>query len=174
MWCSHSVVSLCDPLDFKPTRLPVHRDSPGKNTGMDWHDLLQGIFPTQELNWHLLCLLLYKQILYPKSHQGTQSLLQLSPFYRQENRLREIKLLAQGQNLNPGSPTPGFPGGSLVKNPPATAGDIKRHGLIPESGRSPGWGHGSPLQYSCLENPVDRGTWWATVHWVVLSQTQVK
>ena len=58
----------------------------------------------------------------------------------------------------------GFPGGSVVKNPPANAGDS---GLIPSrkgSGRSPGEGNGNPLQYSCLENPMDRGVWWATVH----------
>ena len=47
----------------------------------------------------------------------------------------------------------GFPGGSVVKNPPANAGDIRDVGLIPGSGRSPGGGHGNPLQYSCLENP---------------------
>ena len=55
----------------------------------------------------------------------------------------------------------GFPGGSVVKNPSANAGDM---GSIPESGRSLGEGHGNPLQYSCLENPMDRGAWWATVH----------
>ena len=54
-----------------------------------------------------------------------------------------------------------FPDGSVVKNPPANAGDA---GLIPALGRSPGEGHGSPLQYSCLENPMDRGAWWAKVH----------
>ena len=64
----------------------------------------------------------------------------------------------------------GFPGGSVVKNPPANAGDA---GLIPGSGRSPGGGHGNPLQYSCLENPSDRGAWRATVHVVVKSQTQL-
>ena len=57
----------------------------------------------------------------------------------------------------------GFPGGSVVKNPPANAGDT---GSILESGRSPGEGNGNPLQYSCLENSMDRGTWWATVHGV--------
>ena len=57
----------------------------------------------------------------------------------------------------------GFPGGSVVKNLPANAGDM---GLIPGSGRSPGEGNGNPLQYSCLENPMDRGAWWATVHGV--------
>ena len=49
-----------------------------------------------------------------------------------------------------------------VKNLPANAGDIRNAGLIPGSGISPGGGHGSPFQYSCLENPMDRGAWWAT------------
>ena len=57
----------------------------------------------------------------------------------------------------------GFPGGSVVKNPPANAGDV---GSIPVSGRSPGEGNGNPLQYSCLENPMDRGALQATVHGV--------
>ena len=54
----------------------------------------------------------------------------------------------------------------MVKNPPANSGDIGDAGLIPGSGRSPGEGHGNPLQSSCLENPMDRGAWWATVHGV--------
>ena len=54
----------------------------------------------------------------------------------------------------------GFPRGSVVKNPSASIGDV---GWIPGSGRSPGGGNGNPLQYSCLENPMDRGAWWATV-----------
>ena len=45
--------------------------------------------------------------------------------------------------------------------------------MIPGSGRSPGEGHGNPLQYSCLENPIDRGAWWATVHGATKSQTQL-
>ena len=56
-----------------------------------------------------------------------------------------------------------FLGDSVVKNPPANA---REAGLIPGSGRSPGEGNGNPLQYSCLENPVDRGAWRATVHGV--------
>ena len=56
-----------------------------------------------------------------------------------------------------------FPGGSLVKNPPANAGDV---GSLPCSGRSHGEGYGYPLQYSCLGNPMDRGAWQATVHGV--------
>ena len=54
----------------------------------------------------------------------------------------------------------------VVKNPLANAGDIKVMSSIPGSGRSPGGEHGNPLQYSCLENPTDRGVWWATVHGV--------
>ena len=59
----------------------------------------------------------------------------------------------------------------VVKNLPANAGDTRDAGSIPGSGRSPGGEHGNPLQYSCLENPIDRGTWWATVHGVAKSQT---
>ena len=55
----------------------------------------------------------------------------------------------------------GFPGGSEGKEFARDAGDL---GLIPGLGRSPGGGHGSPLQYFCLENPMHRGAWWATVH----------
>ena len=49
----------------------------------------------------------------------------------------------------------------VVKNPPANAGNIRDMGSTPGSGRSSGGGHGNPLQYSCLENPTDRGPWWA-------------
>ena len=55
----------------------------------------------------------------------------------------------------------GFPGNSVVKNLPANVGDTS---LMPESGRYPGEGNGNSLQYCCLGNPRDRGTWWATVH----------
>ena len=51
----------------------------------------------------------------------------------------------------------------LVKNPPA-GGDLRDTDWIPGSGRFPGGGHGNPLQYSCLENPMDKGTWWARFH----------
>ena len=54
----------------------------------------------------------------------------------------------------------GFPGGSVVNNMPANAGDL---GLISGSGRSSGEGNGNPLQYSCPENPINKGAWWATV-----------
>ena len=62
----------------------------------------------------------------------------------------------------------------VVKNLPVNAGDIRDVGSIPGLGRSPGEGHSNPLQYSCLENPMDRGAWRATVHRVAKSQTQLK
>ena len=55
----------------------------------------------------------------------------------------------------------------VVKNPLANAGDIRDVGLIPGLGRSPGGGYGNLVQYSCLDNPMDRGVWWATIHRVV-------
>ena len=65
----------------------------------------------------------------------------------------------------------GFPGGSMVKNPPANAGDTGDSGSVTGLGRSPGVGNGNPLQYSCLENSMDIGAWWPTVHGVAKSQT---
>ena len=67
-------------------------------------------------------------------------------------------------------PHRGLPSGSVVENPPANSGDL---GSIPGSGRSPGEGHGDPLQYSCLENPLDGGAWWATVLRVAKSRTRL-
>ena len=66
--------------------------------------------------------------------------------------------------------TSGFPGGSVSKESTCNAGDL---GSIPALGRSPGGGHGNPLQYSCLENPMDRGAWWATVYRVTKNRTQL-
>ena len=66
--------------------------------------------------------------------------------------------------------TLGFPGGSEDKAPACNAGDP---GSIPGLGRSPGEGNGNPLQYSCLENPMERGAWRATVHGVAKSRTQL-
>jgi len=61
----------------------------------------------------------------------------------------------------------GFPGGTVVKNLPADAGDAKDLGSVPGSGISAGGGHDNPLQHSCLENPMDGGDWWASVHAVI-------
>ena len=62
----------------------------------------------------------------------------------------------------------------MVKNLPASAGDIRDRSLFSGSGRSPGEGNGNPLLYSCLEKPMDREAWWATVNGVVKSWTQLK
>ena len=62
---------------------------------------------------------------------------------------------------------------AVVKNPPVSAGSIRDSGSIPGLGRSPGGRHGNPLQYSCLENPMERGAWWATVHRLTKSRTQL-
>ena len=61
----------------------------------------------------------------------------------------------------------------VVKNTPTNAGDIRDAGSIPGLGRSPRGGHGNPLQYYCLENPMDRGAWGTTVHGVAKSQTRL-
>ena len=66
-------------------------------------------------------------------------------------------------------PSLGFPSGSDSKE---TADNVEDCGLIPKLGRSPGEGQGNPLQYSCLENSMDRGAWWAPVHGVAKSQTE--
>ena len=65
----------------------------------------------------------------------------------------------------------GFPDGSVEKNQPTNAGDAGDPGWIPESGRFPGEGSGNPLQYSSLENPMDRRAWWDTVHGIQKSWT---
>ena len=62
----------------------------------------------------------------------------------------------------------------VIKNLGTTAGHVRDAGLIPRSGRSPGGEHGNPFQFSCLENPMDRGAWWAMVHRVSKSQIQLK
>ena len=67
----------------------------------------------------------------------------------------------------------GFPGGSIVKNPPANAGDVGDVGSIPGSRRSLGVENDNPLQYSCLENSTDKGAWQATVHGVAKSRTRL-
>ena len=67
----------------------------------------------------------------------------------------------------------GFPRDGSGKEPPANAGDTGDAGLITGSGRSPGGGCGNPLQCSCLENSMEKGAWWATVHGIAESQTKL-
>ena len=66
-----------------------------------------------------------------------------------------------------------FPGGAVVKNQPSDAEDARDMGSVPGLERSPGVGSGNPLQYSCLGNSMDSGTWWVTVHGFTKSQTQL-
>ena len=110
-------------------------NSPGQNTGVGSLSLLQGIFPTQGWNPGLLhC----RCILYQLSHRGSPRILEWVTY-------------------------PISSGSSRPRNGTGHPRQFRRHkrcGL----GRSPGGGHGSPLQYSCLDNPRDRGAWWATIH----------
>ena len=69
--------------------------------------------------------------------------------------------------------TLGFPGGSVVKESACSAGDTEDAGSIPGSARSPGGGNANPLQYSCLENFMNRGAWWSTAHGVANSSTRM-
>ena len=82
-------------------------------------------------------------------------------------------LICGDSNWPVNSDHPGFPGGTVIKSLPADAGDARDVGSIPVLGRSPGVGNGKPLQYSCLGNPIDRRAWWAAVHGVPKSQTQL-
>ena len=70
--------------------------------------------------------------------------------------------------------TEGFPGALVVKSASASAGDARDLGSLRGSGRSPGEGHSNPRQYSCLENPMGRGAWGATVHRAAQSRTRLK
>ena len=67
----------------------------------------------------------------------------------------------------------GFPGGTVIKNLPVNARDAGEAVSIPGLERSPGVGNGNPLQYCCLDNPMDRGAWWVTVHGVAKSWTRL-
>ena len=67
----------------------------------------------------------------------------------------------------------GCPSSIVIKNPPANAGDVRDADSVSGSARSPGGGNGNSLQYSCLENPMDRGAWWATVLGAAKSQTRL-
>ena len=139
-------------LEIVGTSLVLHLSHQGspKCTGMGSLSLLQEIFPTQKSNPGLQhC----RAILY---------------------QLNYHQFLAWEDPLEKGIPTPvfsGFPGGSNDEESPCNAGDL---GLITGLGRFPGEGFGIPLQYSCLENPSDRGAWGATAQRVAQNQKQLK
>ena len=129
-------------------------NSPGQNTGVGSLSLFQGIFPTQGLNPGLRhC----RWTVYQLSHREA-----LLYYWRLPNTPFICEALVS---------VPGLPGDSGVKNPPSNAGVA---GSIPGSGRSPRGGNGNPLQYACLENPMNRGAWWATVHRVTKSRIWLK
>ena len=82
-------------------------------------------------------------------------------------------MLQVARKITPSFFTGAFQLALVVKNPLANAGDARDLGSIPGSERPPEIGNGTPLQYSCLENPMDRGTWWATVHGAAKSSIQL-
>ena len=144
-----SCPTLCDPRDGT-TRLPRPWDSPGKNTGVCCHFLLQCMKVKSESEVAQSCPTLSDPL--NAAYQAPPSM----GFSRQE--------------YWSGVPLPSPQVALVVKNSPANAGDTGDAGWIPESGRSPGGANSSPLQCSCLENPMDRGAWWAMVHGVAKSQ----
>ena len=136
---TQSCLTLCKPVDCRPPVSSVRGDSPGKNTGVGCHALLQGIFPTQGSNTGLThC----REILYRLSYEG-------SPTYHVWETISSLVCLKLG-----------FPHASVLKNSPANAGD---QGSMLGLGRPLGERNGNLFQYSCLENPMDRGTWCVTV-----------
>ena len=146
-------------MDCKPSRFLHPWDFPGKNTGVGYHFLLQ-IFQIQQPN---LDSLQCRRILQSSEPPGKPAFLRhsncvVSMLNGTEIQKRGHKMYMHGV----------FPGGSDGIESTCNAGDS---GLIPRLGRSPGEGNGNPLQYSCLENPMDRGGWPATVHRVTKSQT---
>ena len=128
------------PHRWQPTRLHCPWDSPGKNTGVGCHFLLQ-------------CVKVKTESEVTESCPTLSDCMDCSPLGSSVHGIFPRLSILKKKKL-------GFPGGSVVKNPAANAGDM---GLIPGSGRSPKEGNGNPLQYSCLENPMDGGAWWATV-----------
>ena len=112
------------------------------------------------------CLLSCKRILYPLSHLGSPNI----------SHFKYLSLAFTKKKKKKS----GFTGGPSGKEPARQCRQrdirepIRDTGSVPGSGRSPGEGNGNPLQYSCLENPMDRGAWLATVHRVTKSQTQLK
>ena len=114
---------------LQPARLLCLWNSPGKNTGVDRHSLLREIFPTQRLNPGLLHC---RQTRYLLNRQG-------SPANSSYRTLYQVVI--------------------VVKSLPDNLGDMRDTSLILRSGRSPVGEHGNPLQYSCKENPMDRGPW---------------
>ena len=119
--------TLCDPMDKQPARLPCSWNSPGKDTGMGSHALLQGIFPTQGLNPHLLCLL---HLVPPGVSNHSLTLLYI---WATHYGVSQVAL--------------------VVVNPPVNTGDVRNTCLAPGLGRSPGVGNGNHCSILSREIP---------------------
>ena len=165
----------------KPTRLPRPWDSPGKNTGVGCHFLLQCMKVKSESEVTQSCPTLGDPM--DCSPPGSSihgifqaRVLECGAIAFSVRRVWYYIRLKSKFNLNKNlafvikSFFKGFPSGSMGRKFACNAGDIGDEGLIPGSGRYPGEGHGNPCQYSCLEKSMDRGAWWATVHRVAKSQ----
>ena len=158
----------------QPTRLPRPWDSPGKNTGVGCHFLLQCMKVKSEIEVTQSCPTLHNPMDCSRPGSSIHGIFQ-GRVLNWGAIAFSTKMAWQPPNnhflcfllLSP----EGFPGGSVVKNPLTNAGDA---GSIPGLGRFPGKGNGNPLQYSCLGNPRDRGTWWAIVHGVTKSRTRLR
>ena len=152
---SHSVVSDSVTPQLWPARLLCPWDSPGKNTGVGCRALLQGIFPTQGSNPGSPESQAYSLPAEPPGKPLAQAFLDLLQSAHSNSctfsEAHTPQTLPQSRN-------------NLNACPAAqSTSDVGDAGLIPGLGRSPGGGHGNPLQDSCLENPMDRGAWRATV-----------
>ena len=163
-----SFLTLYNPITVA-CQAPLSWSSPSKNTGVGCHFLLQGIFLTQGSNPHLLHLLHWQAGSLPSAPPRKLLFVWVIPqFTNSEIVLWKviyrlfICILWVSQVV------------LVVKNPPASAGDVREAGSIPGLGRSPGGGNANPLQYSCLRNPMDRGAWWATFCRVTKNQTRLK
>ena len=139
------------PHRWQPTRLPHSWDSPGKNTGVGCHFLLQWMKVKSEIKVAQSCPTLDCSLRGSSIHGIFQA------------RVLEWGAIAFSELCSYHSTNKGFPGGSDGQDFACNAGDP---GLISESERSPGERNGYPLQYSCLENSMDRGAWQAIDHGV--------
>ena len=119
-------------------------------------------------NWHInLCRFKVYLVFLPGESPWQRSLVGYSPWGCKESYTTQWLSTTQHRVYTWASEM-----ALVVKNLPASAGDLRDAGSIPRSGRSPGEGNGNPLQQSCLENSMDGGAWWATVHGVTKSRTQ--
>ena len=164
-----SCLTLCDPMAYGlwPARLQCPWDSSGKNTGVGCHALLQRVFMTQGSNLHLLHLLCVCTHIYtPVGLPGGLVIKNLLAMQKTQKTRVQFSVGRTHIHI--------YVVALVAKNSPASAGDLGDAGLIPGLERLPGGGCGNPLQYSCLENPMGRGAWRATVQRVAMSQTCLK